>query len=188
MKKCLKCKSTTTYDVEVCPFCNEPLVVLPDEGESPSVNQDIKNNSANQTYNFTTTRYTPGLSMPIYSKITVESDKINLDIKPRKYNKVSTIFLQDISGINITSKISPCFMIVIISCAVIGVGCLFLLLDLLASILLLGFAALCVWLGRNSKITISLKSGFSVDIYSKNKDDAERFVNEITRRINNFTH
>lgn len=98
--------------------------------------------------------------------IEVDEEKIQLKIKPKSLNNIPVIRLEDITDIQITSKIG---FVHILYALIALVGCFFGQIYLLFAVI---WFLYCGW---NRKVTIYIYNGASTYFYTSNKVDAENF-------------
>ena len=106
------------------------------------------------------------INSKIISSVEIAGDRCLIDIRPKRLNTVPVVILEDITAIDITVKINLYYwflIVVSVFCAIPTVG---------AGLIL---TALLVWAGRQRKITISQRNGKDIIMYSRNKEDAEKF-------------
>ncbi len=112
----------------------------------------------------------------IYSMIEVTPDRILISAKPKKEVKVPAIFLEDITGIDISIKIS--------FYSILCTGMMFLSFILTANWWYFILAALFLWCGINRKITIMQRNGIDVILYSRKKEAAMAFKEDMRMILN----
>lgn len=134
----------------------------------------ISNPLRGKTYEFVSSRFMNWRAFfdsRIYTTIEVAQDRLILSKKPKRMNTVPAIFLEDITGIEITMKFGGYYLI----WTAFALFCLFVTLE----IYYLAFVALFLWAGMNRKITITQRNGVNVIVYSRNKDNAAAFKEDM---------
>ncbi len=136
-------------------------------------NESTYNNSViGKTYDLSSARGTNligFLNDKVISRVTFSDDRLFIDMRPKRLNKVPALLYKDITGVNIAMKLNlyKCFYLIASIVAAIA-NPLFLILSVLI-----------VWLGRDMKITIIQRNGINAVIYAKTKAEAEAFKEDI---------
>lgn len=168
--KCTNCGAELTEEMVVCPYCAtrvETAVQMPQAVLQPV--SAPANPLAGKRYGFISTRggnMRGIINSKIISNVEVAGDRLLIDIRPKRLNTVPVVILEDITAIDVTVKINLYYwflIVVSVFCAISTMG---------AGLIL---TALLVWAGRQRKITISQRNGKDIVMYSRNKEDAERF-------------
>lgn len=110
----------------------------------------------------------------IRSEVTFSNDRLLLDVKPKHFNTLPVVLYEDIIGITVNVKVHIWYFFFIAMS----------LIAAMANPLFLILGALFFWLGRDRKITITQRSGISAIIYSRSKEQAEDFKNDIMKVAN----
>lgn len=169
--KCTNCGAELTEGMVVCPYCATRVEATAQisQGAAPQPVSVPVNTLVGKRYGFISTRggnMRGIINSRIISDVEVAGDRLLIDIRPKRLNMVPVVILEDITAIDITVKINLYYwflIVVSVFCAIPTMG---------AGLIL---TALLVWAGRQRKITISQRNGKDVVIYSRNKEDAEKF-------------
>lgn len=105
----------------------------------------------------------------IKSEVRIGTDRIYISTIPKKFNKVPEILLQDISNVTVSTVLNGYNTFWVIVTIVIG---FFYPLFFVCPILILLFL-------RHRKISIYQRNNTKAIIYSKSKQDAENFCNDL---------
>lgn len=112
----------------------------------------------------------------IFTDIDVDSEKMNIRIKPKRKNKIPTVYFKDIKEVHTSAKISAyslfiaVFLFFVGLVAMAGIGCL--------------AGLIWAWIAVNRRVRITLTDGRYVDIYSNAKGPAEDFADELRKVLN----
>lgn len=147
-----------------------------------SINSDFKliDNRAEvigKKYNFTSARGTTFKiigSGKVRNEVTFSDDRLLIDTFPKSASTVPVALYEDIIGINVSVKLNAYYIILII-------------LSLVSTPFVPPMIILAIflfWIGRDRKITITQRGGMSIVIYSRTKNKAEEFVNDIKKVAN----
>ena len=109
----------------------------------------------------------------VYSNVSVNSERMDFDIAPKRYNKAPTINLSNVQSVEVKVKMAVYW---IIYSAVALLGCF-------AQPALILLVAFFIWAGINWKIIIHQKSGEDAIIYTHSRKDALEFQADIEERI-----
>ncbi len=140
-----------------------------------TLNENTYNNSViGKTYDLSSARGTNLIGIlndKIISRVTFADDRLFIDMRPKRLNKVPALLYEDITGVNIAMKLNlyKCFYLIASIVAAI-VNPLFLIISVLV-----------LWLGRDMKITITQRNGISAVIYAKTKAEAEAFKEDVRK-------
>ena len=110
------------------------------------------------------------------TNIKIDNEMMEVNMIPEKYNAVPKMYLNDITGIQLSTKIANYFLYAVVLLCVVGIASLEFYFGIAALIFL--------WAGRNSKITITLKNGMEAEIYSVFKSDSVEFVDYLKQITN----
>jgi hypothetical protein len=162
-----------------CTHCGKPLKdgeVCNCQNQTEQVeNEKYMNNvMAGKKYSFVSSTFMSLASLipyrgRVYTDIEVDEEKMKISMTPKRKNKIPVVYFKDIAEVNVSVKLS----FYMIFCAIV-----FLILGLKEPLLLL-FALFWIWIAVNRKITITLRNGDRVEIYSNAKSPAIDFANEI---------
>lgn len=114
----------------------------------------------------------------IFSSITIEEEKMNISIEPKKKNIYPSIYLSDIINVNVSFVESNyCLFgaVIIATAGIFSAGIYSNPLSYFAMALVL------FWLGENRKISIQMKHGREVNIYSFSKRRANQFRDDLLK-------
>ena len=116
----------------------------------------------------------------IVTAVSFEDDHLEIEKYPQRFNNLPLIGYNEISSVIIGKKFSPFHRAKIIAAAVILLICL--LTAYVSGIMLAAiFIAFEVYTGINTQITIQLSDGRKTDIYTRDKNLASRFKNDVDR-------
>lgn len=179
--RCEKCGAEILDDSIICPFCETAVGKKEktlDAIQQPAIcapQAEISGNElVGKKYELISTRYMNSktiLDSRVKSTVEVMDDRIQIDIKPRRMNVSPVIMLEDLLSIELTKKICPLYIADAILLIVLGfqIPLLFLL------------AAFCLWTGVNTKVVITQRNGIKVIMYSKDKNAAEKFKEDMKK-------
>ena len=111
----------------------------------------------------------------IDSTVIAYDEKITIQMFPVKKNKIPVIYFDDITTVMMNYKL-PGYYIFWIILAIISC---------VASPLFVLCVPLLIWSGSNWKITICLRSGNNAVLYSKSKQNASQFVQDLKAVLGN---
>ena len=182
---CVNCGIELKEETKVCPNCGTNFINGLNEQKIVSAKKEIKDLSIIQSleeknsligkkYLFTSkrgTNITGIVTGKIISEIEVGEDRLKISIKPKKYNKVPAIMLEDITAIDITKSLNWYYWFLVIFSVIITV--------LYQSPICLIYAVIFAFLGQQRKIRVAQRNGKDVIIYSRNKELAETFKEDM---------
>lgn len=176
--KCTKCGAEIQDDVMICPYCEMPVgqeAIVTEKEQIPAVidrSEVVTNELIGKKYSLVSTKYMCGsLSGRIVSTVEVAEDRLKIDIKPKKKNVSPVILLEDLLSVELSKKICPLFIAMAVMFVITG----------FASPLFFLLAALSIFVGINTKITITQRNGIAVIMYSRDKASAERFKEDMKK-------
>ena len=179
---CKNCGAAISDDVLECPYCDAVVKTRETAVDNPPVDQPalqqpdefsiVKNNPLlGKKYSFISAIGTDFASRRrVTSNIEVAEDRIFIEIRPKRFQKAPAILFEDITGIDIATRINLYCWIYIILCVIGSCAGQFYLLLL---------ALFLIYIGRQSKITISQRNGVNVVVYSKDRTLAKQFKEEM---------
>ncbi len=183
---CVNCGTELKEETKFCPNCGVNLVngldkqkIIPDKEEIKDLSilqslEEEKNSLIGKKYSFISkrgTNITGIFTGKIVSEIEVGADRLKISIKPKKYNKVPAIMLEDITAIDITKSLNWYYWFFVIFSVIITV--------LYQSPICLIYAIIFIFLGQQRKIRVAQRNGKDVIIYSRNKELAETFKEDM---------
>lgn len=159
----------------------ENVSIQPDK-ETQELNNTLNtgystNSPVGKTYNFSSARYATLRNLingKIRSEVTFSNDRLLLDVKPKHFNTLPVVLYEDIIGITVSIKIH------FYHCFFIAVSIILAFLNPLCLIA----AVIFFLVGRDRRITITQRSGISAIIYSRSKEQAEDFKNDVMKVAN----
>ena len=143
--------------------------------EKKSVEQNASSGVENKTYKF---RSSSGTFISftgrgrIYTTVTNDNEKMNIDVSPTKKNMIPVIYFEDITAVMSNLQLP-------------GYWIFFIIVALIACTQSWGygiFVLLFIWVGLNRKITICIRSGNKAVLYVNNKKKAKEFIQDIKSR------
>jgi hypothetical protein len=162
-----------------CTYCGKPLKdgeVCSCQNQTEQVkNENYMNNvMAGKKYSFISSSFMSLASLipyrgRVYTDIEVDEEKMKISMTPKRKNKVPVVYFNDITEVNVSVKLSIYLVFVAIVCVILGFAeppCFLL-------------ALFWIWIAVNRKITITLRNGDRVELYSNAKNPAINFANEI---------
>ncbi|MGM9937958.1 MAG: hypothetical protein ACI38A_11495 [Candidatus Ornithomonoglobus sp.] len=110
----------------------------------------------------------------IETTATLEQDRVELEIKPKKLNKMPVLMYEDILKVETGIRLSYyyCFFTILA------------LIAMFASPFTIALAVLFAFMAVNHKVTISHRGGDQITVYSIKKETARDFANELRERVN----
>lgn len=181
--KCKNCGAEIPNDVTVCPYCDKLIQEKKLDGSSVSIQNMQQDTSVpeekqmvtrdvviGKKYSFASSRganlHLSGLLMSrVLNEVEIHEDRITIETVPKRLNNAPVVFLEDITSIDITTKINAYywFWIILTALAAFATG---------FSIIL---TVILIFVGMDKKIRISQRNGKDVIIYSSNSKMAESF-------------
>lgn len=185
--KCKNCGAEIPDNVAECPYCDTAIDTKERVQQRPVVEQEVVVKKVVETevkptvmhplvgkkYSFKSARgarLTGFISSRYLSDIEIGEDRIKIMIKPKRFNTVPAIMLEDITDIDISKKIHAYYWIWIII-SIIGVCC--------SQFYLLICTVIFILAGLDRKIIIAQRNGKNVIIYSHDKQLAETFKEDM---------
>ncbi|MGN0142919.1 MAG: hypothetical protein ACI4AD_11885 [Roseburia sp.] len=186
--KCKNCGAEIGNEVRVCPYCDTEVDLCKDrecqveemdtktavaekEPEKSNVSAD---SLYGKKYEFSSSRGAnlAGIfNSKICSTVEVREDRLLINITPKRMNTAPAVFLEDITGIDISAKINLYYWLWIIISAIGGIFAPWLFIA----------TALFVFCGLDRKITISQRNGVRVVMYAQTKSEAEGFKEDMKK-------
>ena len=99
------------------------------------------------------------------SVVTLKEDGMTIITSPKRLNNLPEINYKDIMSVTMSVKMSWYFIFLAVF------TCITVILPIL-----------CIWMGMNQKIVITLNNGIQTTMYSSSKSMAEQFVNDLNMR------
>lgn len=170
--KCENCGANVPENVTECSFCGTNVTEAAKKGDSHAQVQ-TQNPLLGKEYSFVSTYGTRLFSLSygmIRNKITVSSDRLFIETRPKKCNIAPAVLFEDITGINISTSFSVYSIIAAIAFLISGIcgGVVFLL-----------GIPFVLWALSNKKITIYQRNGKNIIIYSRSKAAAVEFKSDM---------
>lgn len=188
--KCVNCGAEVEQNATSCSYCGMPvdqnennqltnLEVITEQDSNELVEQGSETSLIGKQYSFVSAKGTNLLGLfnsRIFNEVQIGEDRIGINTIPSRYNKVPAIMLEDITAIQINTKINFYYWIWIIISILCAMG----------SPICLIFTVLFFIFGRHSKIKISQRNGKDVILYSHDKELAMQFKEDMKKLVNIF--
>lgn len=107
--------------------------------------------------------------------VTIEEDKLNIEIEPKNYSTGSEAYFSDITDIKVKSIIAKAYLVCTIIAAIYA----------LVSPMWFFAVPLCIWLGYNKKIIICQRNKRDICIYTSSKNGVEEFISDVKSSLIN---
>lgn len=105
----------------------------------------------------------------VYSTVTVDEEKMSIEMIPKKMNKIPVVYFEDITKVMVNRKLSLYYVMLILLSVILGIA------NPVGFVLAAGF----LWLGINRKIIIFLRNGNQAVLYCRKKKVCEEFVQDL---------
>lgn len=181
---CNNCGRKIDNNAKFCANCGNKIENINNISEnnvdikSKSLSENRKKNNAllGKKYKFKSMGGIHIFSMTftrVHTCVTIEEDKLNIDVVPKNYSTASKAYFSEIIDIKVKSIIAKAYLIGTIISAIYA---------LVSPIWLLS-VILCIWLGYNKKIIICQKNKKDICIYTSSKNMVEELCNDVKSLI-----
>lgn len=186
--KCNCCGAEISNDVRECPYCDavvakegaEREVIYQEPIQTDVVEEMAEEVSTSQQslvgkkYAFASVKGTTWggiFNSKIISNVEIAEDRLFIDIKPKRLQTAPAILFEDITGIDITKKISFYYWILIIVSVLSGFAVPYFF----------ALTLIFIFCGLQRKITISQRNGVKVVMYTSSASQAEEFKEDMKK-------